>query len=54
MRPGTILSASPSGIRVATGVGLLNLEEIQMPGKKKMLVGDYIRGNNIEINHILG
>jgi len=52
--PGTILSVTPRGILVATGEGLLNLEEVQMPGKKKMPVSDYIRGNNIEINRILG
>lgn len=52
--PGTILSATSKGLRVATGRGVLNITEIQMPGKKKMSVGDYIRGNNIEIKHILG
>lgn len=52
--PGTILSVSPRGIQVVTSDGILNIEELQMPGKKKMAVEDYIRGNNIEINHILG
>jgi methionyl-tRNA formyltransferase len=52
--PGTIISVSQNGLMVATGDGLLNIEEIQMPGKKKMTVGDYIRGNNIEINRVLG
>lgn len=53
-KPGTILSATSKGLRVATGGGVLNITEIQMPGKKKMPVGDYIRGNNIEIKRILG
>lgn len=52
--PGTITAVSPGGITVATGLGTLNITEIQMPGKKKMPVNAYIRGNQIEINSILG
>lgn len=52
--PGTITAVSPQGITVATGSGSLIITEIQMPGKKKMPVSDYIRGNRIEINHVLG
>jgi methionyl-tRNA formyltransferase len=52
--PGTITAVSRKGITVATGSGSLMITEIQMPGKKKMPVSDYIRGNRIEINHILG
>jgi methionyl-tRNA formyltransferase len=52
--PGTITAISKRGISVATERGSLNITEIQMPGKKKMPVGDYIRGNQIEINSILG
>ena len=52
--PGTILSVSREGILVATGEGSLRITEIQMPGKKKMPVDAYIRGNRIEINRILG
>jgi methionyl-tRNA formyltransferase len=52
--PGTILSVTPEGIIVATGEGSLRITEIQMPGKKKMPVDAYIRGNRIEINSILG
>jgi len=52
--PGTITGISPRGITVATGHGLLNITELQMPGKKKMSVSAYIRGNHIEINSVLG
>ena len=52
--PGTISQVSSEGILVATGQGMLNITEIQMPGKKKMSVSDYIRGNNIEIKRLLG
>ena len=52
--PGTITAVSQAGISVSTGLGVLNIIEIQMPGKKKMPVSAYIRGNQIEINHVLG
>lgn len=52
--PGTIKEVSQRGIAVATGLGSLIITEIQMPGKKKMPVSAYIRGNQIEINRILG
>jgi methionyl-tRNA formyltransferase len=52
--PGMITAVSQLGISVATGLGLLNITEIQMPGKKKMSVSAYIRGNQIDINSILG
>jgi len=52
--PGTITEVSQRGIIVATGIGSLIITEIQMPGKKKMPVSAYIRGNQIEINHVLG
>ncbi len=52
--PGTIIEVSQRGISVATGLGILNITEIQMPDKKKMPVSAYIRGNQIDINSILG
>lgn len=43
--PGTILSAAPAGIDVATGEGILRLTEIQPAGKKRMTAEEYLRGN---------
>jgi len=51
--PGTILSVSDRGIEIATAEGILLVTDIQMPGKKKMPVREFIRGNHIEINYIL-
>lgn len=42
--PGTIVDVSEQGIQVQTGDGILNLQQVQLPGKKKMLVADIIRG----------
>lgn len=52
--PGKILAADDDGIKVGTGKGILILKVIQMPGKKRMAVKDYLKGNSIEINSVLG
>jgi methionyl-tRNA formyltransferase len=43
--PGTILSLSKEGIRIATGNKILLLEKLQLPGKKLMSVGDVLNGH---------
>ena len=52
--PGTILKVDKEGIRVITKDNVLLIKEIQMPGKKRVLVEEYIKGNSIETNEILG
>ena len=53
--PGTVICVSDSGIDVACGDGqVLRVTEIQMPGKKRVAVKDYLRGNKIETGCILG
>ncbi|WP_455103637.1 methionyl-tRNA formyltransferase [Peptostreptococcus sp.] len=51
--PGTIVSVGKQGIEVACGMGMLLIEEIQMPNKKRMHVSEYIKGNTIEIGKVL-
>ncbi|OPJ56906.1 methionyl-tRNA formyltransferase [Alkalithermobacter paradoxus] len=53
-QPGTIIKVSDEGIYVACGRGILVVEEIQMPGKKRVKVQEYIKGNTIEKDIILG
>jgi len=50
---GTIIEVSKEGIKVATGNGVLLIEEIQFPGKKPLKVKDYIIGNKINVGVIL-
>ena len=46
--PGTIIEASSKeGLLIATGDGILNVLEIQMPNSKKMLAKDYFNGHTI-------
>jgi methionyl-tRNA formyltransferase len=42
--PGTILSASDSGIVVSCSDGGLMITELQLPGKKRLAVADVLRG----------
>ncbi len=51
-KPGTIVGIADLGIEVATTKGILVLKEVQVPGKKRMSVKDFLRGNNIEIGMI--
>ncbi|MGO1041506.1 methionyl-tRNA formyltransferase [Clostridioides difficile] len=50
---GTIIDVNKDGIKVSTKDKILLIEEIQMPNKKRMLVGEYIKGNTIEIGVVL-
>lgn len=52
--PGTIISLDKEGINVSTSEGILQIKEIQMAGKKRMEVPEYIKGNNINTDIILG
>lgn len=52
--PGTIISVDKEGIKVCTADNLILISEIQMSGKKRMIVSEYIKGNTINTNVILG
>lgn len=51
--PGAVLSADSTGIIVKCGEGYLNIEELQLPGKKRVRAADFIRGHKIEIGKVL-
>ena len=52
--PGTILDAGPEGIDIAAGGRILRVCRLQMPGKKRTEVKEYLKGNSIEIGTVLG
>ena len=52
-QPGEVVSSDASGIAVATGEGLLVMEEIQLEGKKRMCVADFLRGREIPVGTML-
>ena len=52
--PGEILEASKGGIVVFTGKGNIIIEELQIEGKKRMDVKEFITGHKICVGEILG
>ncbi|WP_432818683.1 methionyl-tRNA formyltransferase [Trichloromonas sp.] len=42
--PGTVLAADAAGVRIACGEGVLRVGELQLPGKKRLAAGDFLRG----------
>jgi methionyl-tRNA formyltransferase len=52
---GTIVGANAdSGLLVATGAGLLRLEEVQIEGGKRLPAADFLRGHALEVGSVLG
>ena len=51
---GTVVAAGDAGIDIAAAGGILRVTEIQMPGKKRVEVKAYLKGNSIEIGTVLG
>lgn len=51
--PGTILAVSEAGIDVGCGDGVLRIIEIQLPGKKRVEVSAFLKGNRIEKDLVL-
>lgn len=51
--PGTIAEVSKDGMKIACGSGTLLVTEIQVPGKKRVAVSDYLKGNQIKEGIVL-
>jgi len=52
--PGTVVRADASGIRVATGNGILCLARLQAEGGKILAAGDFLNGHRIAAGDHLG
>ena len=52
--PGTVLKGFPDELRVATGQGVLLIQEIQGASGKQLAVKDFLRGHPIEPGTLLG
>ena len=53
-KPGTITSVSKQEFTVKTGEGSLTIRELQIPGKKRMDAGAFLRGYSLKEGLILG
>jgi methionyl-tRNA formyltransferase len=52
--PGTILSDGKKTLEIATGKGLLKLDELQPEGKKRMTVEEFLRGYKLPPSIVAG
>ncbi len=52
--PGTIIGVNEASIDVACKKGVLSIKKLKVPGKREMTVKDYLKGNKIEKDMILG
>lgn len=52
-RPGQIVSIMPDSLWVKTGKGILSIKELQLEGKKRMPVTDFLRGYQLTPGSIL-
>jgi methionyl-tRNA formyltransferase len=51
--PGTVIGETVAGLRVAAGSGCVLLKEVQLQGKKRLPIRDFLRGCRIEPGRIL-
>jgi methionyl-tRNA formyltransferase len=51
--PGTVLSATDT-IRVATGAGILEIDELQLEGRKRLGAAEFARGGGLAVGARLG
>jgi methionyl-tRNA formyltransferase len=52
--PGKVVQSGPEGVRVSTGTGFLVIEEVQLEGRKRMPVREFLIGNEIPPGTQLG
>lgn len=52
--PGTIVTVNKQSILVATGEGLLDLQEIQLSNSKRLSVGQFLAGHRVTIGNQFG
>jgi methionyl-tRNA formyltransferase len=52
--PGTVVGETDAGLRVAAGDGYVLLKEMQIEGKKRLAVRDFLRGVRIAPGQVLG
>ena len=52
-QPGTVIKVNTEGVFVCTTDGIVVIKEIQVPGKKRMTVKEFLLGNTLQENIIL-
>lgn len=54
LAPGTMVSQKETGIKVAAGNGWVHLIDVQLENKRRMPVGDFLRGYQLKAGTLLG
>jgi methionyl-tRNA formyltransferase len=49
-----VLSADATGLRIACGKGVLNVGELQLPGRKRLPTAEFLRGCALAVGTELG
>lgn len=52
--PGEVVRADRGGLWIATGQGILSLEEVQLENRKKLVAAEFLKGAKIEKGQRLG
>ena len=47
-KPGSVVTADKSGVRIACGSGTLLVKELQLAGRKRLVAADFLRGCPLE------
>ncbi|MCQ2512866.1 MAG: methionyl-tRNA formyltransferase [Lachnospiraceae bacterium] len=53
-KPGTVIASGKTLLIIKCGDDSLSLKEVQMEGKKRMAIADFLRGKKIEIGTVFG
>ena len=53
VHPGTVVSVGKDEFVVQTGDGVLHVYEVQIPGKKRIKTGAFLRGYEVEPGTLL-
>ena len=54
MRPGSIIETNDNRLIIGTGQGALEILELQIEGRKKMRIDDFLRGIELDSGELLG
>jgi methionyl-tRNA formyltransferase len=52
-QPGTIVDTKGNHFKVDTGGGIIKITEVQLEGKRRMNVAEFLRGHKLEVGHRL-
>jgi methionyl-tRNA formyltransferase len=51
--PGRIVSAGAEGVKIACGKGILRVCQMQLPGKKRLPTGEFLKGHRLTADDML-